>query len=117
MRGVMRFGGREVLIGVLVAAAFVALPTGLPLSEVLARWVPGVDGHGVALPVAVTAAVWVCLSAWLLDGARAQLARAERFEAETTVAPALMRSIAVVRRPAGERRQAPAVGRALSPAA
>jgi hypothetical protein len=88
MRAWTWFGGREVVVGVLAAAAFVALPTGLPLSEVLARWVPGLDGHGAALTVAVTAAVWACLSAWLLAGAQAQLARIRQIHNEVAVGAA-----------------------------
>jgi hypothetical protein len=62
--------------GVLATAAFVALPTGLPLSEVLSRWVPALhELEGPLLPVAMTLAIWVSLSAWLLAGAVEQARR------------------------------------------
>jgi hypothetical protein len=56
--------------GVAAIAAFVALPAGLPLSEVLARWVPALHQvQGVYLAAAVTLTIWGVLVAWLLDGA------------------------------------------------
>ncbi len=122
MRVWTRFGGSEIVVGILAAAAFVALPTGLPLAEVLARWVPALHGHGAALPVLVTVVVWGCLSAWLLAGAHAQLVRmanTEMFEA-TRMAPAPPTPIhgrRVAVQTAGVRRAAHSAGRVVAPAA
>ena len=59
-----------VRVGVAAIAAFVALPTGLPLSEVLARWAPALHQlEGPYLAAAVTVAIWGGLVAWLLAGA------------------------------------------------
>ena len=69
-------GGLETTGGIAVTAAFVALPTGLPLSEVLSRWVPALHAiEGPLLPVTVTFAIWASLSAWLMAGAMEQARR------------------------------------------
>ena len=69
-------GGLETTGGIAVTAAFVALPTGLPLSEVLSRWVPALHAiEGPLLPVSITLAIWAALSAWLLAGAVEQARR------------------------------------------
>src|SRR5215212_9961163 len=62
-------GGRESVVGICVVAGLVAIPTGLPLSEVLVRWVPALHGlDHIAAAAGVTATVWLGMVAWLLQG-------------------------------------------------
>jgi hypothetical protein len=69
MRVWTRFGGGGTASAILAVAAMVALPTGVPLSEVLAQWAPAAQAHEAIMPVVVTAVVWLALSVWLLAGA------------------------------------------------
>jgi hypothetical protein len=70
-------GGRESVLGVMAVAGMVALPTGIPLSEVLVRWVPLLHGvEHVTVAVGVTATVWLSMVWWLLQGVHAYLVRA-----------------------------------------
>jgi hypothetical protein len=74
--GAESFGGWPAVAGIVVTAGLVALPTGLPLSEVLGRWVPSLHGAPLALPV--TGAVWAAMTAWLLQGVFAHVGYTRR---------------------------------------
>ena len=64
---VQREQGVETAAGVAMIAAMVAVPMGLPLSEVVMGWLPGVS-HGAP---AVVGLIWAALFAWFWAGVRA----------------------------------------------
>jgi hypothetical protein len=66
---VQREQGLETAAGVAMIAAFVAVPTGLPLSEVVTEWLPSA-AHGVSAP-ALVGLIWAGLFAWFWAGIRA----------------------------------------------
>lgn len=66
-------GGLETAGGVAVVAALVALPTGIPLSEVMSDWLPALPA-GSSAPLLVTA-IWLAMFAWFWAGVRASLNR------------------------------------------
>ena len=65
--------GLGTLGGVAVIAALVALPTGIPLSEVVADWLPALPAGSTA-PLLVTA-IWIAMCGWFWAGVRASLNR------------------------------------------
>lgn len=66
---VQREQGLETAAGVAMIAAFVAVPTGLPLSEVVVEWLPAA-AHGASAP-ALVGLIWAGLVAWFWAGIRA----------------------------------------------
>lgn len=64
---VQREQGAETAAGVAMIAAMVAVPMGLPLSDVVMGWVPGMS-HGAAATVGL---IWAGLFAWFWAGVRA----------------------------------------------
>ena len=64
---VQREQGVETAAGVAMIAAMVAVPMGLPLSEVVMGWLPGAQ-HGAP---AVVGVIWAGLFAWFWAGVRA----------------------------------------------
>ena len=66
---VQREQGWETAAGVAAIAAFVALPTGLPLAEVVTGWLPAA-AHGASAP-ALVGLIWAGLFAWFWAGVRA----------------------------------------------
>ena len=65
--------GMETMAGVAAVAALVALPTGIPLSEVVASWLPALP-EGSAAPLLV-GAIWVAAFGWFWAGVRGWLKR------------------------------------------
>ena len=66
---VQREQGWETAVGVAAVAALVALPTGLPLSEVVTDWLPAsLEG---ALTPSMVGLLWAGLFAWFWAGIRA----------------------------------------------
>ena len=60
--------GMETAGGVAAVAALVALPTGLPLAEVVAEWLPALPA-GTSAPLLV-GTIWVGAFAWFWAGVR-----------------------------------------------
>ena len=92
-------GSWQTVVGVAVVGGFVAIPTGLPLSEVLTRWVPTLyaAGGGVGLALLVTAAIWLGMVVWLLQGIYAYLAQARGATAPVVTAQRTTRSRRTIR--------------------
>ena len=74
------FGGWQAVVGTAVIAAFVAAPTGLPLSEIVGHWIPQVAlfGHAVPPAVVTTAFIWSGMVVWLLEGVQSYQASTRR---------------------------------------
>ncbi len=87
-------GSWQTVVGVAAIGGFVAIPTGLPLSEVLTRWVPTLHtmAGGAGLALLVTAAIWLGMVVWLLQGIYAYLAQARRATAPAVASPPATRS-------------------------